>query len=101
MSDSSVNTPWHGTGIKVEVQLEFRISNDAMKQLNHSPEAAAAVLGLSLDLAQERLAAIRMREAHFNAVSVPAGTGHKNFGCTTAPKPISAPLFHVHVRKCP
>jgi hypothetical protein len=32
-----------------------------MKQLNHSPEAAAAVLGVSLKIAHERIAWLRNR----------------------------------------
>ena len=34
-----------------------------MKQLNHSPEAAAAVLGLSLKVAHERIAWLRKQGA--------------------------------------
>jgi hypothetical protein len=32
-----------------------------MKQLNHSPEAAAAILGVSLRIAHERIAWLRKR----------------------------------------
>ncbi len=34
-----------------------------MKQLNHSPEAAAAVLGVSLKVAYERIARVRQQSA--------------------------------------
>lgn len=36
-----------------------------MKQRNHSPEAAAAMLGLSLQKAYERMAIIRRRDPRY------------------------------------
>jgi hypothetical protein len=60
-----------------------------MKQLNHSPEAAAAVLGLSLERVQYRLAGLRKYEPRFNTQAVAPDAYRKILSHKVAPKTFS------------
>jgi len=63
-----------------------------MKQLNHSPEAAAAVLGVSLKVAHERIAWLRQQGTRRSPVYVAPTTAPSGYVRLKTWKPGANPI---------